>query len=40
MAGHSKWANIKVRKGKVDAQRANIHETEQEIAIAVKQGRT
>jgi YebC/PmpR family DNA-binding regulatory protein len=39
MAGHSKWANIKVRKGKVDAQRGKIFtKLGREIAIAVKQG--
>ena len=30
MAGHSKWANIKAKKGKMDAKRGeNIHETGQ-----------
>ena len=39
MAGHSKWANIKVRKGKADAQRGKIFtKLGREIAIAVKQG--
>jgi len=39
MAGHSKWANIKHRKGKVDAQRGKIFtKIGREIAVAVKQG--
>ncbi len=39
MSGHSKWANIKNRKAKGDAQRANAFtKIGREIAIAVKQG--
>ncbi len=39
MAGHSKWANIKNKKAKGDAQRANVFtKIGREIAIAVKQG--
>lgn len=39
MSGHSKWANIKNKKAKGDAQRANIFtKVGREIAIAVKQG--
>ncbi len=39
MAGHSKWANIKHRKGKADAQRGKIFtKIGREIAIAVKEG--
>jgi YebC/PmpR family DNA-binding regulatory protein len=39
MAGHSKWANIKHRKAKGDAQRAKIFtKIGREIAVAVKQG--
>ncbi len=39
MSGHSKWANIKNKKAKGDAQRANIFtKIGREIAIAVKQG--
>lgn len=39
MAGHSKWSNIKHRKGKQDAQRGKIFtKLGREIAIAVKQG--
>ncbi len=39
MAGHSKWANIKHRKGKVDAQKAKIFgRIVKEITIAVKEG--
>ncbi|NMA34266.1 MAG: YebC/PmpR family DNA-binding transcriptional regulator [Clostridiaceae bacterium] len=39
MAGHSKWANIKARKGKVDAQRGKLFtKLGREIAIAVRHG--
>lgn len=39
MSGHSKWANIKHRKGKSDAQRGKIFtKIGREIAIIVKQG--
>jgi len=39
MAGHSKWANIKRKKGKTDAERGKIFtKLGREIAIAVKQG--
>lgn len=39
MSGHSKWANIKHRKEKGDAQRAKIFtKVGREIAVAVKQG--
>lgn len=39
MSGHSKWANIKNKKAKGDAQRANVFtKIGREIAIAVKQG--
>ncbi|GIW49051.1 MAG: putative transcriptional regulatory protein [Caloramator sp.] len=39
MAGHSKWANIKHRKGKQDAIRAKIFtKLGKEIAVAVKEG--
>lgn len=39
MSGHSKWANIKHRKGKSDAQRGKIFtKLGREIAIVVKQG--
>lgn len=39
MSGHSKWANIKHRKGKQDAQRAKIFtKLGKEIIIAAKQG--
>lgn len=39
MAGHSKWNNIKRRKGAVDAQRGKIFtKLGREIAIAVKHG--
>jgi len=41
MSGHSKWANIKHRKGKSDAQRGKIFtKLGREIAIAVKSGGT
>lgn len=39
MSGHSKWANIKHRKGKSDAQKGKIFtKIGREIAIIVKQG--
>lgn len=39
MSGHSKWANIKHRKGKQDAQRAKIFtKYGKEIIVAAKQG--
>ena len=39
MSGHSKWANIKHRKGKSDAQRGKIFtKLGREIAIIVRQG--
>jgi len=39
MAGHSKWANIKHRKSRVDAQKAKIFgRIVKEITIAVKEG--
>lgn len=39
MSGHSKWANIKNKKGKADAQRGSIFtKLGREIAIAVRQG--
>lgn len=39
MSGHSKWANIKHRKGKQDSQRAKIFtKIGKEIIIAAKQG--
>ena len=39
MSGHSKWANIKNKKAKGDAQRANVFtKIGRELAIAVKQG--
>ncbi len=39
MAGHSKWANIKIKKGKSDAQRGKAFtKLGRELAIAVKQG--
>jgi len=39
MSGHSKWANIRVKKGKTDAQRAKVFtKLGREIAIAVKTG--
>ncbi len=39
MSGHSKWANIKHRKGKADAVRGNMFtKIGREIAIAVKAG--
>lgn len=39
MSGHSKWANIKIKKGKTDAARGKIFtKIGREIAIAVKAG--
>ena len=39
MSGHSKWANIKVKKGKTDAVRGKIFtKIGREIAIAVRDG--
>lgn len=39
MSGHSKWANIKIKKGKSDAQRGKIFtKIGRELAIAVKTG--
>lgn len=39
MSGHSKWANIKHRKGKQDAQRAKIFtKLGKELIVAAKQG--
>ena len=39
MSGHSKWANIKRRKGAVDAERANAFtKISREIIVAVQQG--
>lgn len=39
MAGHSKWANIKHRKGRADAQRGKIFtKIAKEIMVAVKHG--
>ena len=39
MSGHSKWANIKVKKGKTDALRGKIFtKIGREIAIAVREG--
>lgn len=39
MSGHSKWANIKIKKGKSDAQRGKAFtKLGREIAIAVKSG--
>ena len=39
MSGHSKWANIKRKKAKVDAQRSNIiSKVLREITVAAKQG--
>lgn len=39
MSGHSKWANIKIKKGKSDAQRGKTFtKLGRELAIAVKQG--
>jgi len=39
MAGHSKWSNIKAKKGKMDAKRGNIFtKIGREISVAVKQG--
>ncbi|MDR0751076.1 MAG: YebC/PmpR family DNA-binding transcriptional regulator [Christensenellaceae bacterium] len=39
MSGHSKWANIKQKKGKTDAARGSVFtKIGREIAVAVKQG--
>lgn len=39
MSGHSKWANIKVKKGKTDAARGSVFtKIGREIAVAVKMG--
>lgn len=39
MSGHSKWNNIKQKKGKTDAQRAKIFtKISREIIVAVKEG--
>ena len=39
MSGHSKWANIKVKKGKSDAQRGKVFtKIGRELAIAVRSG--
>ena len=39
MSGHSKWANIKHKKEKTDAQRAKVFtKIGKEISIAVKEG--
>ena len=39
MSGHSKWANIKRKKGANDAKRANVFtKIGREIAVAVKNG--
>ncbi|NLV57165.1 MAG: YebC/PmpR family DNA-binding transcriptional regulator [Clostridiales bacterium] len=39
MSGHSKWANIKIKKGKTDAARGQIFtKIGREIAIAVREG--
>ena len=39
MSGHSKWANIKRKKGKMDAERGKIFtKIAKELAVAVQQG--
>ncbi len=39
MAGHSKWANIRIRKGKQDALRGNVFtKLSREIIVAARQG--
>lgn len=39
MSGHSKWANIKIKKGKTDAARGKIFtKIGRELAIAVREG--
>jgi len=39
MSGHSKWANIREKKGKTDAQRAKVFtKVSREIIVAVKEG--
>ncbi|MDD4316730.1 MAG: YebC/PmpR family DNA-binding transcriptional regulator [Clostridia bacterium] len=39
MSGHSKWANIKIKKGKTDAARGSVFtKIGRELAVAVKSG--
>ena len=39
MSGHSKWHNIKLKKGKVDAQRGALFtKLSKEIILAAKNG--
>ena len=39
MSGHSKWNNIKQKKGKTDAERAKVFtKISREIIVAVKEG--
>ena len=39
MSGHSKWANIKFKKGKADALRGKINtKIGREIGVAVREG--
>ncbi len=39
MAGHSKWANIKHKKARIDAQRGNVFtKMSRELAVAARQG--
>ena len=39
MSGHSKWHNIKLKKGKVDAQRGAVFtKLSKEIILAAKNG--
>ena len=39
MSGHSKWSNIKHKKGKTDAQKAKVYtKIGREIAVVVKAG--
>ena len=39
MSGHSKWANIKIKKGKADAARGSVFtKLGRELAVAVKSG--
>jgi transcriptional/translational regulatory protein YebC/TACO1 len=39
MSGHSKWHNIRLHKGKIDAQRAQIFtKMSKEIIVAAKSG--
>lgn len=41
MAGHSKWANIRIRKGKQDAAKSNLFtKLSRELIVAAKQGGT